>query len=93
MAPGRAFERCFSLHGFCKVIDVNQHTCESFRYTREEFLSLSIEDIDVDVIAVQYKENWKQMLPGELITLPCPLDREESATGKCLKEIQLQWTS
>jgi diguanylate cyclase (GGDEF)-like protein/PAS domain S-box-containing protein len=58
------------LHDFDgKIIDVNQHTCESLGYTREELLNLSIEDIDEDVLPSKHKEKWKQMVPGEPITL------------------------
>jgi len=32
----------------------------------------------------------KQMLPGEPITSPCSLDREEPVAGKCSKRRQLQ---
>jgi diguanylate cyclase (GGDEF)-like protein/PAS domain S-box-containing protein len=58
------------LHDFDgKIIDVNQHACDSLGYTREELLGLSVQDIDQNVIAGKHKEKWNQMILGEPITL------------------------
>ncbi|MFX0203543.1 MAG: PAS domain-containing protein, partial [Candidatus Hodarchaeota archaeon] len=60
----------FFLHEFDgRIIDVNQHSCESLGYTREELLGLSIQDIDQEFISGKHLEKWKQMVPGEPITL------------------------
>jgi PAS domain S-box-containing protein len=69
------------LHDFDgKIIDVNQHTCESLGYTREELLNLSIEDIDDDVLPGKHKEKWKQMVVGEPITLQGVHRRKDGTT-------------
>jgi diguanylate cyclase (GGDEF)-like protein/PAS domain S-box-containing protein len=58
------------LHDFDgKIIDVNQHGCNSLGYTREELLGLSVQDIDQRVVVDKHQEKWKQMVLGEPITL------------------------
>jgi len=60
----------FFLHDFDgRIIDVNQHACESLGYTREELLDLSIQDIDQEIVSRKHVERWKQRVPGEPITL------------------------
>jgi diguanylate cyclase (GGDEF)-like protein/PAS domain S-box-containing protein len=58
------------LHDFDgKIIDVNQHGCNSLGYTREELLGLSVQDIDQRIVVDKHQEKWKQMVLGEPITL------------------------
>ena len=59
----------FFLHDFDgRIIDVNQHACESLGYTREELLALSIQDIDLDFFPGKHLIKWEQLVPGEPIT-------------------------
>jgi PAS domain S-box-containing protein len=69
------------LHDFDgRIIDTNQHACESLGYTREELLSLSIQDIDEDVLPGKHQEQWKQMVPGHPITLEGVHRRKDGTT-------------
>jgi diguanylate cyclase (GGDEF)-like protein/PAS domain S-box-containing protein len=71
----------FFLHGFDgKIIDVNQHGCDSLGYTREELLGLYVQDIDQNFITDQHKEKWKKMIPGEPITLEGVHRRKDGTT-------------
>jgi PAS domain S-box-containing protein len=71
----------FFLHDFDgKIIDVNQHACESLGYTREELLGLSIQDIDEGFGAGRHKEKWQQMVLGEPITLEGVHRRKDGTT-------------
>ena len=71
----------FLLHDFDgKIIDVNRHACESLGYTREELLGLSIQDIDQDFVLGKHTEKWKQMVPGDPITLEGVHKRKDGTT-------------
>jgi diguanylate cyclase (GGDEF)-like protein/PAS domain S-box-containing protein len=71
----------FVLHDFDgKIIDVNQHACDSLGYTREELLGLSVQDIDQNVIAGKHKEKWNQMILGEPINLEGIHRRKDGTT-------------
>lgn len=63
-----------------KIIDVNQYACDSLGYTREEFLDLSVQDIDQNFIAGKHKEKWNQMILGEPITLEGIHRRKDGTT-------------
>jgi PAS domain S-box-containing protein len=49
------------------ILDVNRRACESLGYTREELLSLSIQDFD-PAFDLGELEQWEQMVPGEPVT-------------------------
>jgi PAS domain S-box-containing protein len=63
-----------------KILDFNQHACESLGYTREELLHLSIQDIDQDFILGKHKEKWKQMVPGVPIKIEGIHKRKDGMT-------------
>jgi len=63
-----------------KIIDVNQHACDSLGYTREELLSLSVQDIDQKAIIEKHAEKWPQMILGEPITLEGVDKRKDGTT-------------
>jgi two-component system cell cycle sensor histidine kinase/response regulator CckA len=52
-----------------RIRDVNQHACESLGYTREELLDLAMQDIDQEFASRKRSKRWKQLVPGEAITL------------------------
>jgi diguanylate cyclase (GGDEF)-like protein/PAS domain S-box-containing protein len=71
----------FSVHDSDgNIIDVNQHTCESLGYTREELLDLSVHDIEQNFIASKHAEQWKQMVPGVPILLEGVHKRKDGTT-------------
>ncbi|MEE9420272.1 MAG: PAS domain S-box protein, partial [Desulfatiglandaceae bacterium] len=71
----------FFLHDFNgRIIDVNQHACESLGYTREELLGLSIQDIDLDFFPGKHLEKWKNLVPGEPITFEGAHRRKDGTT-------------
>jgi len=60
----------FFIHDFQgKIIDVNQHACDSLGYKREELLNLTIADIDQGFLPGKHLDTWEQMVPGEPVTL------------------------
>ena len=63
-----------------RIIDINQHACDSLGYTREELLGLSIEDIDDEVVVGKHKEMWHKMFPGVPLTLEGIHRRKDGAT-------------
>jgi PAS domain S-box-containing protein len=69
------------LHDFDgKIIDVNQHACESLGYTREELLSLPLQDIDENFSPGKLTEQWKQVVPGAPLTLDGIHRRKDGTT-------------
>jgi two-component system cell cycle sensor histidine kinase/response regulator CckA len=69
------------LHDFDgKIIDANEHACKNLGYTREELLSLSIHDIDQDVVSGGHFEQWERMVPGMPITLEGVHRRKDATT-------------
>ncbi|MEI6530980.1 MAG: histidine kinase N-terminal 7TM domain-containing protein [bacterium] len=51
-----------------RILDVNQKTCHSLGYSREELLSMSIEEIDPEAIKAGKHELWGKILAGEQFT-------------------------
>jgi len=49
------------------IIDVNKKLCLSLGYTREELLSMSIEDVDPDAIQAGKGNLWESVLAGETL--------------------------
>ncbi|NEO55686.1 MAG: ammonium transporter, partial [Okeania sp. SIO3B5] len=52
-----------------KIVDVNQSTCKSLGYKREELLNLYIEDIEVNFLSEKMYEKWQNLIPGIPITI------------------------
>jgi len=71
----------FFLHDFDgRMIDVNEHACESLGYTREELLALSIKDIDLDFFPGKHLIKWEQLVPGEPTTFEGVHRRKDGTT-------------
>ncbi|MFA4901884.1 MAG: PAS domain S-box protein [Desulfobaccales bacterium] len=50
----------FFLHDQGRIIEVNQRACDSLGYTREELLSLSVLDLEVENPSEDLIRNWQQ---------------------------------
>ena len=44
------------------ILDVNKYACESLGYTREELLSMTVADIDADVVPKNHAQFWNRSL-------------------------------
>ncbi len=56
----------FIIHDFGgKVIDANKHACDSLGYTRDEFLTLTIADIDADYHPGNHRMIWEKIAPNK----------------------------
>ena len=52
-----------------KIVDVNQRACDSLGYSRQELLSMTIPDVDVEAESGQHRERfWKAAAPGTTVT-------------------------
>lgn len=47
-----------------RIIDTNQHACESLGYERDELLRLSISDIELDFTPENHPDKWSNMVQG-----------------------------
>ncbi len=61
-------DACFIMARDGSFIDVNQRACDSLGYTREELLSSSGQDVDVDWDSARIAELYDQMDPGVAVT-------------------------
>ncbi len=52
-----------------KILDVNQLACRTLGYSREELLTMHIQDIDTQASLDQHDRIWEMMAPGEPVTL------------------------
>lgn len=61
---------CFFLYDMdSRFIDVNQRACDTLGYSREEMLSMTVENIDTEAVNEVYKEKyWEKMVPNTPIT-------------------------
>ncbi len=66
------------LHDRGRVIEVNQQTCRSLGYTREELLRMSLFDIEVGYSKEFLMDRWEK--GGDLITFPGLHRRKDGST-------------
>jgi PAS domain S-box-containing protein len=52
-----------------KILDVNQLACRTLGYSRDELLTMQIQDIDTQASLDQHDRIWEMMAPGEPVTL------------------------
>ncbi|WP_293158194.1 ammonium transporter [Okeania sp. SIO2C9] len=62
-----------------KIVDVNQSTCKSLGYKREELLNLYIEDIEVNFLSEKMYEKWQNLIPDTPMTIE-GIHRRKNAT-------------
>ncbi|MGD9160350.1 MAG: ATP-binding protein [Desulfobacteraceae bacterium] len=72
-----------------KIIDSNKHACEILGYTREELLTLSIQNIDQEINLEKHIERWEQMVPDTPMTLEGVHRRKDGTTFPV--EVRLVW--
>lgn len=63
-----------------RLVDVNQHACYSLGYTREELLSLSVQDIEEALTPVALKELWEGLRSGPPETVEGVHRRKDGTT-------------
>lgn len=63
-----------------KIIDVNQSTCQSLGYKREELLGLFVEDIEANFVSEKVAKKWQKMIPGVPITIQGIHRRKDGTT-------------
>lgn len=63
-----------------RIVDVNQITCKSLGYTREELLNLSIADIEENFLSEKLQERWQEMINGLPITVEGVQQRKDGST-------------
>ena len=63
-----------------KLIEVNQRACDSLGYTREELLSLSAVDIDLNLGSDRGAWEWEQVVPGKPVTAEGVQRRKDGTT-------------
>jgi PAS domain S-box-containing protein len=70
----------FFLHDAeARILDVNRQTCESLGYTREELLSLSVQEFD-PAFNPDTLDSWARLAPGETRTVERVHVRKDGAT-------------
>lgn len=63
-----------------RIVDVNQSTCKSLGYSREELLNLSIADIEENFLREKIAARWQEMLEGVSITIEGVQRRKDGST-------------
>ena len=63
-----------------KILDVNQSTCKTLRYTRQELLNLYLEDIEENLLLEEIAKKSQNLTPGVPITLQGIHKRKDGTT-------------
>ena len=64
-----------------KIIDVNQRACDTLGYTREELLTMTIEEIDLSADNLKYKEKyWARMHAEAPVSIEGTFIRRDGTT-------------
>ncbi|MDY7008737.1 MAG: ammonium transporter [Cyanobacteriota bacterium] len=71
----------FIIHDLAgKIIDVNESTCKSLGYSRQELLNLYIEDIEENFVSQEFPKKWKNLIVGRPITIEGIHRRQDNTT-------------
>ena len=62
------------------IIDVNHLACESLGYSKEELLTMKIQDIEQNFISGKHAERWRQMSPNVPATIESVQKRKDGST-------------
>ncbi len=75
------------------IMDVNQRTCESLGYTREELLSMVVADIDIEALTDRDERRfWGELAPGSTVTVDGVHRRKDGSTFPVEVRLrQLDW--
>ncbi len=64
-----------------KILDANQRACESLGYTREQLLSMTLAEIDLEVESHRHKERfWDKLVQGQRFTFEGLHRRKDGTT-------------
>ncbi|MGB3511137.1 MAG: ammonium transporter [Microcoleaceae cyanobacterium] len=63
-----------------KIVDINQSTCQTLGYKREELLDLYVEDIEKNFASEEITKQWQKMIPGVPITIDGIHQRKDGKT-------------
>ena len=64
----RASFGCFWISSDSRIIYINDQACRSLGYSREELLSMSVQDIDPEFPPEAWRELWKRLLTSRVQT-------------------------
>jgi PAS domain S-box-containing protein len=63
-----------------RFVDVNRQACASLGYNREELLRLRVHDVETEIDLTRAEEAWRQLIPGEPMTLTGYQRRKDGST-------------
>ena len=75
-----------------KIMDVNQRACDSLGYSRDELLTLSIRDIELNFDEDNIRERWVELEPNVPTTLERVHRRKDRSTFPVeVRLVRFQW--
>lgn len=72
-----AADAFFVMEATGRIVDVNQSACDNLGYTREEFLTMSVWDMDEYWTSARFAEFWQQTTLGTPVTLEAANRRKD----------------
>ena len=71
----------FILHNLeGRIVEVNRCACDSLGYTRDELISKTIADIEMNFESLKLADGWKRLVPGAPVTLNGVHRRKDGTT-------------
>nr|WP_228035540.1 PAS domain S-box protein [Oculatella sp. LEGE 06141] len=65
----QAADAFFVVNAEGKILDANQQACNYLKYTREELMQLTVQDIETQVTLEEFRTGWQRLAPGVSITI------------------------